>query len=158
MIRDKKKCIGIIFGGNSNEHEVSISSAKSVLKAFDSETNQKRFKLKVFYINKKGTWFDNEQSMRILNLKNEQIEKDKKSMLTKDKINFLDKIELESVDIWFPLLHGINGEDGAIHGLLKYTQKPIVGGGILGSALGMDKILMKRIFISSNSASKISRY
>ena len=43
-------------------------------------------------------------------------------------------------------MHGVNGEDGAIHGLLKFTQKPIVGGGILGSALGMDKILMKKIF------------
>ncbi len=146
MIREKKKCIGIIFGGNSNEHEVSISSAKAVLKAFDSKTNQKRFKLKVFYIDKKGTWFDNEQSMRILNEKNKQIEKDTNLIIIKDKINFLDKIELESVDIWFPLLHGINGEDGAIHGLLKFTQKPIVGGGILGSALGMDKIIMKKVF------------
>ena len=52
---------------------------------------------------------------------------------------------IQSIDIWFPLLHGLNGEDGAIHGLLKFTQKPLVGGGILGSALGMDKILMKKI-------------
>ena len=61
-------------------------------------------------------------------------------------LKFLNKIEFQSIDIWFPLLHGSNGEDGAIHGLLKFTQKPLVGGGILGSALGMDKVLMKRIF------------
>ena len=59
----------------------------------------------------------------------------------------------------FLLLHGLNGEDGAIHGLLKFTQKPLVGGGILGSALGMDKILMKKIFSSfSNSTSKLFSY
>ena len=60
--------------------------------------------------------------------------------------NFLEKIDFQSVDIWFPLLHGLNGEDGAIHGLLKFTQKPLIGCGILGSALGMDKILMKKMF------------
>ena len=58
----------------------------------------------------------------------------------------MDKIEFQNVDIWFPLLHGFNGEDGSIHGLLKFTKKPLVGCGIIGSALGMDKILMKTIF------------
>jgi len=58
MIELEKKCIGIIFGGNSNEHEISISSAKTVFKAFDSINNKKRFKVKVFYINKQGNWFD----------------------------------------------------------------------------------------------------
>ena len=67
-------------------------------------------------------------------------------MLPKGAFNFLKNIDFQSIDIWFPLLHGLNGEDGAIHGLLKFTQKPLVGCGILGSALGMDKILMKKIF------------
>ena len=53
---------------------------------------------------------------------------------------------MQEIDIWFPILHGLNGEDGAIHGLLKFTQKPLVGCGILGSAIGMDKIIMKKIF------------
>ena len=52
MIGGDKQCIGIIFGGDSNEHEISISSAKTVVKAFDSHNNKKRFKVKVFYINK----------------------------------------------------------------------------------------------------------
>jgi len=63
-----------------------------------------------------------------------------------EKINFLDGIEFQYVDVWFPLLHGFNGEDGSIHGLLRFTKKPLVGCGIIGSALGMDKILMKTIF------------
>ena len=146
MVEKGKKCIGIIFGGNSNEHYVSISSAKTVFKALTSKTNKERFTVKAFYINKHGVWFENDQSLKIL--REETIQK--YQVLPKGKINFLDKIELQEIDIWFPLLHGLNGEDGAIHGLLKFTQKPLVGCGILGSALGMDKILMKNIFSNLN--------
>ena len=146
MVEKEKKCIGIIFGGDSNEHYVSISSAKTVFKALISKTNKERFRIKAFYINKFGVWFDNDQSLEILraNSKNDKITN--YQTLPKGDINFLNNIEFQSIDIWFPLLHGLNGEDGAIHGLLKFTQKPLVGGGILGSALGMDKILMKKIF------------
>ena len=56
MIGGKKKCIGLIFGGNSNEHEVSISSAKTVYQAFNSEINKELFTVKPFYINKSGDW------------------------------------------------------------------------------------------------------
>ena len=146
MIGIEKKCIGIIFGGNSNEHYVSISSAKTVFKAFNSKANKKRFIVKAFYINKDGFWFDSDQSTKILIEESIKNKINKNEIFHQEKINFLDKVEFQSVDIWFPLLHGLNGEDGAIHGLLKFTQKPLVGSGILGSALGMDKILMKKIF------------
>jgi len=66
--------------------------------------------------------------------------------LNKERINFLEGIEFQNVDVWFPLLHGFNGEDGSIHGLLRFTKKPLVGCGIIGSSIGMDKILMKTIF------------
>ena len=146
MIEVEKKCIGIIFGGNSNEHEISISSAKTVFKAFDSVNNKKRFKVKVFYINKQGNWFDSDQSRQILLDENIKRTIDTNEIFNQEKINFLDKVDLHDVDIWFPLLHGFNGEDGAIHGLLKFTQQPLIGCGIVGSALGMDKILMKKLF------------
>ena len=146
MIQKRKKCVGLIFGGDSNEHYVSISSAKTVFKSLNSKSNIERFKVKVFYINKYGIWFDNNQSQKILQEDITENKQDKNKTFQKGKINFLDKIDFKEVDIWFPLLHGLNGEDGAIHGLLKYTQKPFVGCGILGSALGMDKILMKKIF------------
>ena len=66
MIGGKKKCIGLIFGGHSNEHEVSISSAKTVYQAFNSGINKERFTVKAFYINKFGDWIDSDSSGKIL--------------------------------------------------------------------------------------------
>ena len=116
MIGRQKKCIGLIFGGNSNEHEVSISSAKTVFQAFNSEINKKRFTVKAFYINKCGDWLDSDLSEKILvgELKNKTTKK--QGIFNQKKINFLDGIEFQNVDVWFPLLHGFNGEDGSIHG------------------------------------------
>ncbi len=146
MIGKKKKCIGLIFGGHSNEHEVSISSAKTVYQAFNSEINKERFTVKAFYINKYGDWLDSDSSEKILIGEIEKNKTQKKEIFNQEKVNFLDGIEFQNVDVWFPLLHGFNGEDGSIHGLLSFTKKPLVGCGIIGSALGMDKILMKTIF------------
>ena len=146
MIRGKKKCIGLIFGGQSNEHEVSISSAKTVFQAFNSETNKQRFNVKPFYINKFGDWLNSDISEKIIIGEIKNTITKKQFPFNHEKINFLHGINFQNVDIWFPLLHGFNGEDGSIHGLIKFTKKPLVGCGILGSALGMDKILMKSIF------------
>ena len=117
MIGGKKKCIGIIFGGHSNEHEVSISSAKTVFKAFNSEINKQRFTVKTFYINKFGDWLDSNLSEKILIGEIENNKTKKKVIFKKEKINFLEGIEFQNIDVWFPLLHGFNGEDGSIHGL-----------------------------------------
>ncbi len=146
MVGNEKKCIGIIFGGDSNEHYVSICSAKTVYKALISKSNEEKYRVKAFYINRHGVWLDNDLSLKILKENTSNYENDNYQLLPKREINFLNKIKFENIDIWFPLLHGLNGEDGSIHGLLKFTQKPLVGCGILGSALGMDKILMKTIF------------
>ncbi len=148
MIWEKKKCIGLIFGGYSNEHEVSISSAKTVFQAFNSKINKQRFTVTPFYINKSGDWLDNEVSIKILTGEIEENTIREQNIYIQKKINFLERIEFQNIDIWFPLLHGFNGEDGSIHGLLKFTKKPLVGCGILGSALGMDKIMMKTILTS----------
>ena len=136
MIGGQKKCIGLIFGGNSNEHEVSISSAKTVFQAFNSEINNKRFTVKPFYITKYGDWLDNHLSEKILIGGIENYKSKKQEIINQEKINFLEGIEFQNVDVWFPLLHGFNGEDGSIHGLLRFTKKPLVGCGIIGSALG----------------------
>ena len=146
MIGDKKKCIGLIFGGYSNEHEVSISSAKTVFQAFNSEINKQCFTVKAFYIDKYGDWLDCYLSEQILIGEVDYNNLIRQEILNQEKINFLDGIEFQNIDVWFPLLHGMYGEDGSIHGLLKYTKKPSVGCGIIGSALGMDKIMMKTIF------------
>ena len=108
MIGGKKKCIGLIFGGNSNEHEVSISSAKTVYQAFNSEINKKRFTVKAFYINKYGDWLDSDSSEKILINEIENNKTKKQEILYQEKINFLEGIEFQNVDVWFPLLHGFN--------------------------------------------------
>ena len=111
MIGGKKKCIGLIFGGNSNEHEVSISSAKTVFQAFNAQINKERFTVKAFYINKYGDWLDSDCSEKILIGEIEKNKTKKQEIFNKEKLNFLDGIEFQNVDIWFPLLHGFNGED-----------------------------------------------
>ncbi len=144
MTEQRRTCIGIIFGGKSNEHSISIKSAKTIFKALNSENNSKKFKTKAFYINKKGRWFSSKESLLII--KNLQNLSEYNNFDAISNPNILDQIDCEDIDIWFPIIHGANGEDGTIQGLLKLTQKPFVGSGILGSALGMDKIAMKLIF------------
>ncbi len=104
----KKIKIGVLFGGKSAEHEVSLQSAKNVIKALDKD----KYQIAEFKIAKSG------------------------------KFNF-DK--LKNFDVVFPVLHGPFGEDGSMQGLLKLAGVPFVGAGVLGSAVGMDKDVMKRL-------------
>ena len=143
----KKRNIGLVFGGSSSEHDISIQSAKTIYSALSHLENIERFIVNPIYIDKHGNWHDPECSKSILF-------EDNKSNLTKtinkESNNNLTNLakENEKIDIWFPALHGPNGEDGVIQGLFKLTGKPFVGSGILGSSLGMDKIAMKSIFKS----------
>ena len=145
----KKITIGLVFGGNSSEHEVSIKSAKTIYTALCHSYNRKRFVVNPIYINRYGFWEDSEYSKSILF---ENKESTKKIQSSKASINNLSNFSKESnkIDIWFPALHGPNGEDGVIQGLFKLTGKPFVGSGTLGSSLGMDKVAMKSIFKSFN--------
>ncbi len=140
----RRKCVGIIFGGQSNEHAISIESAKAIFAALNSDLNKKKFSTKVFYINKNGKWFDSKDSLLIL--ENSKIIDDFIPNSLFENIKIFENIDCKDIDIWFPIIHGANGEDGSIQGLLKFTQKPFIGSGILGSAIGMDKIIMKLIF------------
>ena len=94
MIGEKKKCIGLIFGGYSNEHEVSISSAKTVFKAFNSEVNKQRFTVKAFYISKFGDWLNSDLSEKILIGEIENNKTKKQEIFNQEKINFLEGIEI----------------------------------------------------------------
>ena len=98
MVREGRKCVGIIFGGNSNEHYVSISSAKTVFKALISKPNNERFRVKAFYINKHGVWFDNDQSQAILKENSRNDTNDKYQTLPSEEKNFLKNIMFT---IWF---------------------------------------------------------
>lgn len=148
--KNDKKTIGIIFGGSSNEHDVSIESAKTIYSSLTESKNKNTYDVNVFYINKHGEWFSNEKSTLLLKNQKTHYELFNKKSFIHNKLNFLENIDFSKVEIWFPILHGLNGEDGTIHGLLKLTKKPIIGSGVLGSCLGMDKISMKTIFSQSN--------
>jgi len=143
MIQQK---IIVLFGGQSGEHEVSLNSASSVLKAIDKE----RYAVETIGITKSGQWH--------WGIKPEdwQQDPDKKGVpvvLVHDPINprflALDGSPLPGdgkFDLIFPVLHGPYGEDGTLQGLLEMANVPYVGSGVLGSALGMDKDRMKAVF------------
>ena len=90
-MRGKKKCIGLIFGGDSNEHEVSISSAKTDFHAFNSKFNKQRFTIKAFYIDKYGDWLDSDFSEKILSgeVEIENNKTKKQEIFNQEKFNFL---------------------------------------------------------------------
>ena len=131
--------VGLLFGGRSGEHEVSISSARAIAKALSAEENASKYEILPFYIQKNGCWLAGEIPQQVLETGTPHLE-DKN--LNRWKL----PEQVTQVDIWFPILHGPNGEDGTIHGLLTLMQVPFVGSGVLGSALGMDKIAMKMAF------------
>lgn len=128
--------LGLIFGGMSTENEVSVMSANSILKNLDKD----KYEIFPIYISKDGVWFE------YLNLDN--IEIDKNLSNTKE-INNIVKY-LQNLDIIFPVLHGLYGEDGTIQGLFKLLKKPYVGCGVLASSVGMDKAYTKIIFDRAN--------
>ena len=114
--------LGIIYGGISTEHDVSIMSAKSVIENLDKE----KYEIHKIYINEYGKWFKN------YNGENEKI----------DNLVWT----LKDLDVVFPVLHGLGGEDGTIQGMLEMLKIPYVGCGVLASSIGMDKVYAKSIF------------
>lgn len=134
--------VGLLFGGCSGEHEVSISSARAIAKALTTDENANRYEVLPVYIQKDGVWKDREIAQQVL--------ESGKPLLISDEARPGDRIpqsiNLSEIDVWFPILHGPNGEDGTIQGLLTLMQVPFVGSGVLGSAMGMDKIAMKMAF------------
>ena len=116
------KKLGIIYGGISTEHDVSIMSAKSVIENLDKQ----KYEIHELYINKYGKWFE---------IKNGEKEEIYNLLWT-----------LKELDVVFPVLHGKGGEDGTIQGMLEMLQIPYVGCGVLASAVGMDKAYTKILF------------
>ncbi|MFW6359403.1 MAG: D-alanine--D-alanine ligase family protein [Chroococcales cyanobacterium] len=134
-----KMRVGLLFGGVSGEHEVSIISAKAIANAIQAEENQDKYDLLPVYITRTGLWKAGEAAQQVL---------DSGIPLETQKTGKLWKLppEIEEIDLWFPILHGPNGEDGTIQGLLTLMQVPFVGSDVLGSAMGMDKVAMKMAF------------
>lgn len=132
--------VGALFGGCSGEHEVSIRSAQAITHALSMGTNADKYQVIPFYIRKTGQWQAGASAQAVLNSGLPLTEDETKSS------RWAFPPQVSEVDIWFPILHGPNGEDGTIQGLLKLMNVPFVGCGVLASALGMDKLAMKTAF------------
>jgi D-alanine-D-alanine ligase len=140
----KKLRVGLLFGGRSGEHEVSIRSAQAIAKALSTGQNLEHYEILPFYIDKEGRWLAGETPQQVL-AAGTPLELESSATLDSSKA-WQFPAQVAEVDAWFPILHGPNGEDGTVQGLLKLMQVPFVGSGVLGSALGMDKIAMKMAF------------
>ncbi len=138
--------VGLLFGGRSGEHEVSISSARAIANALNADRNKDKYELLPFYIQKDGCWLAGQTPQQILDSGIPLLSSPDQTPNTQVLNCWQFPPQTELVDVWFPILHGPNGEDGTVQGLLKLMQVPFVGSGVLGSALGMDKIAMKMAF------------
>ncbi|MDR0455924.1 MAG: D-alanine--D-alanine ligase [Treponema sp.] len=142
---DKKLTIGILFGGKSAEHEVSLQSARNVYDAID----RSKFEPVLIGIDKGGKWHSMGDSLSLLNSGDPRRislnSSGKPVALVPESAGLLTENGLK-LDVVFPILHGPFGEDGTVQGLLKLAGVPFVGSGVLGSAVSMDKDVMKRLF------------
>jgi len=155
----KKLRVGVIFGGRSGEHEVSVRSARAIIEAID----QKKFEVVPIAIGKDGKWLGPSQSTQLLPTAVHQLLRSKPGDDSGDVALLGDPshkglISLqpqassavaEKLDVVFPALHGPFGEDGTLQGLLEMADIPYVGCGVLASSCGMDKVTMKSLFVQA---------
>ncbi len=153
IIMANKIHLAILFGGKSAEHEVSLESARSIIDAVDRE----KYEVILIGIDKMGRFYVGESAKVIL----EGTSSDPSSLKSEDHVAWIpDTIKghliylstrksAGHVDVVFPALHGPYGEDGTIQGLLKLVHVPFAGADVLGSAVGMDKDVMKRLLRDS---------
>jgi len=152
--------VGVIFGGRSGEHDISVRSAETVVEALDRE----KYEVIPIAIGRDGRWLGPEQAKSLLNpVAGDLISLEPKfegdpeiGLIGNQKLEGLtlfhdrqqDPVEL-NLDVVLPVLHGTFGEDGTIQGLLEMAGVPYVGCGVLASACGMDKVVMKSLFVEA---------
>jgi D-alanine-D-alanine ligase len=134
----KKLRVGILFGGRSGEHEVSLQSGASILKAID----RRKFEVVSIGINKAGHWLTGEAAQTLLKGAGKP-----EAQCEAEAVE--SGVALSGLDVVFPVLHGTFGEDGTIQGLFELAGIAYVGAGVLGSSAGMDKDVMKRLFLQA---------
>ncbi len=140
--------VGVVFGGASGEHAVSIRSAHTVVGALRRGANAERYRLSCFYIDRLGRWWPPAVAEAVLERGVPSDPADLPDPLAPAGFRGFPDGAL-AVEVWFPVLHGPNGEDGTIQGLFSLMQVPYVGSGVLGSAVGMDKQAMKAAFAAA---------
>ena len=144
----RKLCVALLFGGKSAEHEISLISARNIAAAMD----KKKYHIVAIGIDKQGRWHIDEGSRLLRDRKRTVVEfhDDKPPAAISPGTSGTPLIPSRgsrppTIDVVFPILHGPFGEDGTVQGLLKLANLPFVGAGVLGSAVGMDKDVMKRL-------------
>lgn len=148
-MKDKLK-VAILFGGKSVEHKISIKSATNIAQNIDGS----KFEVILIGIDQKGKWYLNNNTT-------EPIERGDSLALKLDTkgnrlLDIKTNMYLDEIDIVFPVLHGTDGEDGSIQGLLKAANLPFVGTGVLGSSISMDKLISKRLL--NEAGIPVSKY
>lgn len=146
----RKIRVGVILGGRSGEHEVSLVSAQSVMDAMDKE----KYEVIPIGITKEGRWIAGGDPVAALKgLPAEDThhtallgDPTQRGLVPHDAMQAVERATPVALDVLFPVLHGPYGEDGTVQGLLELADVPYVGAGVLGSALGMDKAVMKDVF------------
>jgi D-alanine-D-alanine ligase len=145
----KKLKVGVIFGGRSGEHEVSLRSAESVINALD----QSKYEIIPIAITKQGKWLASSEATNLLPSAVIENADQQVAIFGDPTERGLARFSEETVDgnrdqidVIVPILHGTYGEDGTIQGLLEMADVPYVGCGVLASSAGMDKVVMKRLF------------
>lgn len=145
----KKIVVGLLFGGRSGEHEVSLRSASAVAKNLDLT----KYEIVPIAIAKDGKWYGPIAIDDIIKFNPQKYKGNEVTILPQPNNKLLIKLNDFSqsikLDVVFPIMHGTFGEDGTIQGLLELADIPYIGAGVLGSSAGMDKITMKRIFADS---------
>ncbi|HEV2121937.1 MAG TPA: D-alanine--D-alanine ligase A, partial [Chloroflexota bacterium] len=149
----RKIRLGIIFGGRSGEHEISLMSANSILRAVDKD----KYEVVPIGITKTGKWLPPSRAQALLTGEAPSAAQDADpnapgTALVADPrqsalvtLGGSGEAGLQALDVVFPVLHGPFGEDGTVQGFLELANIPFVGAGVLGSALGMDKVKMKEV-------------
>lgn len=134
----KKLKVGVIFGGRSGEHEVSLRSAQAIIEAMDTA----KYEVVPIGITKQGRWLAATSPAQLAGANSQDLNDSNGDSGMNARIDSF----IENLDVVFPVLHGTFGEDGTIQGLLETYNVPYVGCGVLASACGMDKIVMKQLF------------
>lgn len=138
--------LGLLYGGKSAEHQVSLQTALSVIRAL----NQDKYEIHPIYITESGEWLRGDLLTGtvedVAQLRLNQTGKEISPMSLSTHVFAGASEQQESIDVVFPLLHGPNGEDGTVQGMLELLNIPYVGNGVLASAAGMDKVIMKNLY------------
>ncbi|MEO8393086.1 MAG: D-alanine--D-alanine ligase family protein [Chloroflexota bacterium] len=154
MSANRKATVGVIFGGRSVEHDVSVVTGHQIMQAFDPE----RYEVVPIYIDREGTWYTGDPLLDIKNFQNEVVSlagvlptllsssvQHHGLIINPTPTGLFAKAQVKRLDVVFPAIHGSHGEDGTLQGLFELADIPYVGCGVMASAIANDKVMTKNV-------------